>query len=72
MNGLPQKELLRIDEVASYFSVSNRTVRLWIKHGDLAAVKIFGTVRIYREDVRKCCVKLKINSLNSTVKKDNI
>lgn len=48
---LPKKELLRISEVAEYFSVTERTIRLWIEHGHLEAKKIAGTVRIFRRSV---------------------
>jgi len=51
---LPQKELLRVDEAASYFSVTERTIRLWAEHGHLEAVKIVGSIRITRESALKC------------------
>jgi excisionase family DNA binding protein len=54
---LPQKELLRVDEVASYFSVTERTIYLWIQHGHLKAIKKVGTVRILRESVLECKFK---------------
>lgn len=60
MNSLPQKELLRIDEVATFFSVTERTIRLWIEHGHLKAEKIVGTIRITQESVKNCRFKVKI------------
>ena len=54
MMGLPKKELLRIDEVATYFSVTDRTIRLWIQHGHLKAEKIVGCVRITRASALNC------------------
>jgi excisionase family DNA binding protein len=42
---------LRVEEVADYFSVTDRTIRLWIEHGHLESVKKVGTVRITRESV---------------------
>ena len=51
---LPQKDLFRIDEVATYFSVTERTVRLWIDHGHLIAVKKAGTIRILRKSILDC------------------
>ena len=54
MNKLPEKELLRVDEVAEYFSVTEKTIRLWIDHGHLIAEKIVGIVRIPRESIIKC------------------
>ena len=43
---LPEKKYLRIDEVENYFSVTSRTVRLWIDHGKLEAVKVERGIRI--------------------------
>ncbi len=53
MNTLPNKALLRPDEVADYFSVDVRTVYLWIEEGVIQnAVKITKkTIRIPREEV---------------------
>ncbi len=51
---LPKKDLFRIDEVAQYFSITERTVRLWIEHGHLTAVKKGGTIRIPRKSVLDC------------------
>ena len=51
---LPEKALFRIDEVATYFDVTERTVRLWIDHGHLKAVKKAGVIRILRESILKC------------------
>lgn len=57
MNDLPKKPMLRVDEVANYFDVTERTVRLWIEHGHLEAHKIVGTIRITRASVQKCAVR---------------
>lgn len=54
---LPEKDLLRVDEVADYFSVTDRTIRLWIEHGHLDSQKIVGTIRITRESVLTCHLK---------------
>ena len=51
---LPNKDLFRIDEVATYFSVTERTIRLWIDHGHLVAVKKAGTIRILRKSILDC------------------
>jgi excisionase family DNA binding protein len=51
MTQLPTKELLRIDEVAEYFGVHHRTIRLWIDHGHLEAEKLAGTIRVTRTSV---------------------
>lgn len=54
---LPNKELLRVEEVATYFSVTNRTIYLWIEHGYLEAKRTPGkSIRILRESVKNCCL----------------
>jgi excisionase family DNA binding protein len=55
MTSLPNKDLLRPDEAAKYFSVTTKTIYVWIHDGKLEAVKIAGTVtRIKRESCLKC------------------
>lgn len=51
---LPKKSLFTVYEVAQYFSVSERTVRLWVEHGHLKCEKIVGTMRIPRESILEC------------------
>ena len=51
---LPDKELLRVDEVADYFSVTHKTVYLWVKKRHLTAFKISRVIRITRDSVLKC------------------
>jgi excisionase family DNA binding protein len=51
---LPKKSLFRIDEVATYFSVTDRTIRLWIEHGHLQSEMIVGSVRIPRDSILHC------------------
>ncbi len=52
MNNLPNKALLRPDEVADYFSVDVRTVYLWIEEGIIQnAIRVTKkTIRIPREE----------------------
>ena len=54
---LPQKSLFRIDEVAQYFDVTERTIRLWGEHKHLKIEKINGIARISRESILKCRFK---------------
>lgn len=54
VESLPRKDLLRIDEVADYFSVEDQTIRLWIAHGHLIAEKHRGTLRVRRQSVVDC------------------
>ena len=50
MSTLPNKELLRPDEVAEYFSVSVKTIYRWIDEGKVPAVKVAQSViRIERK-----------------------
>ena len=44
---------LTIDETAQMLKISSRTVRRWIKQGDLPAIKIGKTVRILENDIVK-------------------
>lgn len=61
MPKLPNKELLRVDEVAFYFSISRKTVYVWIEDGKLDGVKVGGTIlRITHESVLKCQEKLNL------------
>jgi excisionase family DNA binding protein len=63
MTTLPEKELLRVDEVAQYFSISRSTVYLWIEHGILIAEKYRGIIRVPRESVIKCRLANKLEPL---------
>ncbi len=53
MTTLPNKELLRPDEVALYLSVTRKTVYQWINTGKLEAVRISKLLRIPRVAVEK-------------------
>ena len=55
MTDLPKKELLRVDEVAAYFSLSPKTIYGWIDMGKLDAVRIgpFNVLRVPRENVNR-------------------
>lgn len=54
MSELPNKALLRPDEVAEYYSVKEKTVRGWINTGKLEAVKVAGKLwRIPRSAIEK-------------------
>lgn len=51
---LPKKSLFNIYEVAQYFGVTERTIRLWIEHGHIQGEKVVGSVRVSRESILKC------------------
>jgi len=54
MTTLPDKELLRVEDVAAFFDVSKSTIYLWIDHGILVAEKYRGIIRVPRESVESC------------------
>jgi excisionase family DNA binding protein len=61
---LPEKELLRPDEVAAYFSVSIRTVYRWVDEGKFKTSKpSYKVLRIFRKSV--------LNLLESTTIDDD-
>lgn len=45
---LPKKVHFRIDEIAKYFDVEERTVYNWCATGKLKSFKVGGTVRVKR------------------------
>lgn len=52
MVDLSKKPLWRVDEVASHFDVTERTIRLWIEHGLLKSEKYNNrSIRIPRESI---------------------
>lgn len=63
MTDLPDKKLLRVEEVAEYFDVARSTIYLWIDHGILSAEKYRGVIRIPRESVEHCRLTNKLNPL---------
>jgi len=48
---LANKDLFRVDEVAEYFGVTQRTIRYWIEKKYLCADKIIGIVRIPKKSI---------------------
>jgi excisionase family DNA binding protein len=47
------KRYFRVDEVAVYFSISERTVYRLIEAGDLKFIKLRDCVRISMEEIKK-------------------
>lgn len=64
MANLPEKEMLRVDEVATYFDVSRSVVYLWIDHGLLVAEKYRGLIRVPKEEVEKFRLKSRVAPLD--------
>jgi excisionase family DNA binding protein len=63
MNELPKKPLLRVDEVAAYFDVTEKTIYLWIEHGLLEAEKYKRVIRVTRESIKNFRLASKMNPL---------
>ena len=49
--GLPNKELLVVDEVAEYFGVGKNTVWRWCREGRIPCLKIGKVWRVRREEL---------------------
>ncbi|MCK9350842.1 MAG: helix-turn-helix domain-containing protein [Clostridiales bacterium] len=65
---LPKKELLRLDEVAIAFDVSESTIRRWIDHHHFTTVRPTGAiVRITRASVVEFSLKKMFESRNMTI-----
>lgn len=47
------KSLVSIKEISKYFSVSERTVRNWVKEKKIPYVKIGGTYRFSIKEIRE-------------------
>ncbi len=56
MEHLPKRDWFTVMDVAIYFAVSDRTIRLWIEHGQLESKKIVGSVRVSRQSIIDCVV----------------
>jgi excisionase family DNA binding protein len=54
MTDLPNKPMLRPDEVATFWRVSVKTIYRWIDLGIIPGVKKGGTVRVPREEAAQC------------------
>jgi excisionase family DNA binding protein len=50
---LPDKTLLRPNDVASFLSVSLKTVYRWHRLGTIRGIKVKGSLRIYRDSIMK-------------------
>ena len=58
---LPYRPLYRISDVAAYYDVSERTVRLWVEHGHLKVVqKPGGQLRITQESLESCGIRFNL------------
>jgi len=60
LNGLPNRDLFRLSEVADYLQVSVSTIRLWKDHGYFQVEKMRGTVWITKASILKFRLKNRI------------
>ena len=51
LNGLPSRDLIRVDEVALYLGKAVSTIRLWIDHGYFKTEKFRGSLWVTRESI---------------------
>jgi excisionase family DNA binding protein len=59
VSGLTNRRYLRVDEVAHYFGVSDRTIYRLIDMGDLKVVRVRDCIRISAEEIREFEVRAK-------------
>jgi excisionase family DNA binding protein len=62
--------LLTVSEVASEFQVTAQTIRNWIDHGVLAAVRVGRGYRIRREDVDGLLARASADSSSLATRRD--
>jgi excisionase family DNA binding protein len=62
--------LLTVSEVASEFHVTAQTIRNWIEHGVLAAVRVGRGYRIRREDVDALLERARADSSSLATRRD--
>jgi excisionase family DNA binding protein len=66
MKKLIEKDFFRIDEVAEYFLVSDRTIMRWIEHGHLSSMKLNNVTRIPYQSVLKCKIGATVKNASAT------
>lgn len=59
------KNRFRIDEIAEYYSVTSRTIRLWIKRGLLESIGKGTELRIMRESIEKGTGEIRIKPIST-------
>ena len=67
---MPRSRLLTVSEVASEFQVTPQTIRNWIDHGVLAAVRVGRGYRIRREDVDGLLARASAESASLATRRD--
>jgi len=67
---MPGSRLLTVSEVASEFQVTAQTIRNWIDHGALAAVRVGRGYRIRRDDVDALLERASADSRSLATRRD--
>jgi excisionase family DNA binding protein len=67
---MPARALLTVSQVASEFQVTAQTIRNWIDHGALPAVRIGRSYRIRREDVDALLTRASAESSSLATRRD--
>ncbi len=65
---LPDKTLLRPHDVASFLSVSLKTVYRWHRIGTIQGIKVKGSLRIYRDSILRLINGNDVLSVDNRVK----
>lgn len=45
--------MLTVEQAAEHFKVTTRSIRRWIKNGEIKASKIGGVIRISEEEIKR-------------------
>ena len=67
---MPGARLLTVSEVASEFQVTAQTIRNWIDHGVLPAVRVGRAFRVRREDVDALLERASAESSSLATRRD--
>ena len=62
LSGLPDRDLLRVYEVAMYLSKAESTIRLWIDHGYFITEKFRGSLWVTKQSVIDFRLKNRVNN----------
>jgi len=62
LSGLPNRDLLRVHEVADYLSKAESTIRLWIDHGYFITEKFRGSLWVTKQSVIDFRLKNRVNN----------
>ena len=64
------RQLMTVSQVAEEFQVTTQTIRNWIDHGTLPAVKIGRAFRVRREDVEELLARAQADSTSLATRRD--